>query len=64
LRFAAESCETFGIAGERVGQDFERDVASEFRILRAIHLAHEEEYEQFDQDWDEFCSRENTEVEK
>jgi len=24
----------------------------------------EEEYEQFDQDWDEFCSRENTEVEK
>ena len=40
LRFAREPREPFGIAGERVGQDLDRDVAIELRIARAIHLAH------------------------
>ena len=40
LGFAREPCEPVGVARERVGQDFDRDVAIELRIARAIHLAH------------------------
>ena len=40
LCFARETREAFGVARERVGQDFDRDVAIELRIARAIHLAH------------------------
>ena len=40
LRFAREPGEPVGIAGERVRQDFQRDVAIELRIARAIHLPH------------------------
>ena len=40
LRFALEAREPFGIKGEAVGQDLERDVALERRVARAIHLAH------------------------
>ena len=40
LRLALESREAFAIAGERVGQDLDRDLASELGVARAIHLAH------------------------
>ena len=40
LRFACEPREPVGVAGERVGQDLERDIAIELRVARAIHLAH------------------------
>ncbi len=40
LRFAREPREPVGIAGERVGQDLQRDVAIELRIARTEHLAH------------------------
>ena len=40
LRFALKPGEAIGIAGERVGQDLQRDVAIQLRIARAIHLAH------------------------
>ena len=40
LRFACEPREPIGIARERVGQDFDRDVAIQLRVARAIHLAH------------------------
>ena len=40
LCFAREPREPIGIAGERVGQDFQRDVAIELRIARAEYLAH------------------------
>ena len=38
-RFALESREPIGIGSEQVGQDFDRDVALERRIARAIDLA-------------------------
>ena len=40
LRFALEAREPFGIEGEAVGQDLERDVPLERRVVGAIHLAH------------------------
>ena len=40
LRFTLKASDTFGIVGERLGQDLDRDVAIEPRIARAIHLAH------------------------
>src|SRR5262245_28195395 len=40
LRFALESCEPVGIKRECVGENLERDVAIQFGIARAIHLAH------------------------
>ena len=40
LRFALEPGESFGVAGEGVRQDLDRDVAIQLGIARAIHLAH------------------------
>ena len=40
LRLAFEAHQAVGVGGERLGQDLERDVASEFRVARSIHLAH------------------------
>ena len=40
LRLALEAGEAFGIVGERLGQDFDRDVAIELRVARPIHLSH------------------------
>ena len=40
LGFAREPGEPVGVAREEIGQDFDRDVAIELRIARAIHLAH------------------------
>src|SRR5438552_3841031 len=40
LGFAAESCETLGVVCERLGENLQRDVAPELRVMRAIHLAH------------------------
>ena len=40
LRFALEPREPLGIGGERLGQDLDRDVATELRVARAIDLAH------------------------
>ena len=40
LRFAAEPREAIGIVGDGRQQHFDRDVAIQLRIARAIHLAH------------------------
>ena len=40
LRFALEARQALGVVRERVGQDLDRDVASELRVAGAIHLAH------------------------
>lgn len=40
LGFTLEAREAIGVAGERVGQDLERDIAIQLRIARAKHLAH------------------------
>ena len=40
LRFACEPREPLGVAGERVGQDLQRDIAIELRIARTEYLAH------------------------
>ena len=40
LRFAFESRKPFRIAREKVGQDLNRDLATELRVARAIDLAH------------------------
>ena len=40
LGFALEASHAVGIAQERRGQDFERDVALERRVARAVDLAH------------------------
>ena len=40
LRLAFEAREAIRIEGERCGQHLERDIASEFRIARAIYFAH------------------------
>jgi hypothetical protein len=39
-RFALEAGEAFGIGGECLRQDLQRDVANELRIAAALHLAH------------------------
>ena len=48
LRFALKPREPLGIGRERVGQDLQRDVATELRVARAIHLAHPARAEQAD----------------
>ena len=40
LGFPLESRETIGIIGKRLSQDFDRDIAIERCVSRAIHLAH------------------------
>ena len=40
LRLAIEACETIRIEREGVGDDFQRDIAMQFRIACAIDLAH------------------------
>ena len=40
LRFTAEPCKAFRIVREALGQDLQRDVASELRVTGAIHLVH------------------------
>ena len=40
LRFTLEAREPVGIEGEDVGEDFQRDIAIELRVSRAIDLAH------------------------
>ena len=40
LRFALEARETLGVLRERRGQHLDRDVATELRVPRAVHLAH------------------------
>ena len=40
LRLALEPRHAFGISGECVGQDLDRDLATEVRVCRPIHLAH------------------------
>ena len=40
LRFAPESRQTIGIAGKSVGENLERDIAIETRVVRAIDLTH------------------------
>ncbi len=39
-RLALESRQAIGIGGNRIGQDLERDIAVQFGIAGAIHLAH------------------------
>ena len=45
-RFALEARQAVGIRGEDARQNFERDVAPELRVARAIHLAHAARAEQ------------------
>jgi hypothetical protein len=40
LRFALETRHALGVCGEALRQDFERDVATQLRVARPIHLAH------------------------
>ena len=40
LRFACEPREPVGVAGERIGQYLQRDIAIELRIARTEYLAH------------------------
>ena len=40
LGFAREPCEAISVVGERVRQDFERDLAIELRVTGAVHLTH------------------------
>ena len=40
LGLALESGERFGVAGELVGQDLDRDVALQPRVARPVDLAH------------------------
>jgi len=39
-RFLLEALEAIGVLGERRGKDFDRDLAAEAGVLRAVHLAH------------------------
>jgi len=39
-RFLLEAVQTIGVARKRSGQHFDRDVASETRVARAIDFAH------------------------
>jgi hypothetical protein len=40
MRFALESSEALSVGREEVGQHLERDVTTQSRIARSIHLAH------------------------
>jgi hypothetical protein len=40
LGFPLKSSQAFEISGDGVWEDLHRDIASEFRVARAIHLAH------------------------
>ena len=40
LRFALEARQAIGIVRERIGQNLDRDLATERRVRRAIDLAH------------------------
>src|SRR2546428_12535795 len=40
LRFASEAGDPIGIVKKALGQEFERDVATELRVARLVHLAH------------------------
>ena len=40
LRVALETSETVNVGGEELRQDFQRDVATELRVARAVDLAH------------------------
>ena len=40
LRFALEPREAFGIGGERVRQDLDRDLTTQRRVRRSVHLPH------------------------
>ena len=40
LGFTGKSREAVGVVGDRVGQDFERDLATELRVARPIDLPH------------------------
>ena len=40
LRFARETGQAIGIAGEGVRKDLQRDVAIQLRVVRSIHLTH------------------------
>ena len=40
LGFALEPRHALGVGGEGFGQDFQRHVAAQLRVARAIHLAH------------------------
>lgn len=40
LGLALEPRQAFGVGGKRVGQDFDRDRATQRRVRRAVHLAH------------------------
>ena len=40
LRFALEAGEPVGVEGEQFGEDLQRDVAIELRVVRAIDLPH------------------------
>jgi hypothetical protein len=39
-RFAIEPCVAVGFREPRFGEDFDRDIASEIRVARAIHFTH------------------------
>ena len=47
-RFLLESPHPVGIGRERGGNDLDGDIASEARIVRAIHLAHAARADQLD----------------
>ena len=40
LGFTLKSSQAFGISGEGVGEDLQRDVTTELRVVRLIDLAH------------------------
>jgi hypothetical protein len=40
FRLALETCHALAVAGERFGQDFQCDIAPEFRIPGTVHFAH------------------------
>ena len=40
LRFAVESRDALGIGGERLGQDFDRNLPPEIRVGGSVNLAH------------------------
>jgi hypothetical protein len=39
-RLTLEAGDAFGISRQRSRQDFDRDVASQFRVTGTVHLAH------------------------
>src|ERR1700730_14650155 len=40
LGFALEASHAFGVAGERFGEDLQRNIALQLGVARAVHLAH------------------------